>query len=275
MANGDIRPPAVAGQFYPADPGELRAAVAAYMDASGVDGRPECTAALVSPHAGYIYSGPTAGHAFARVRGKKAKRVVLLGRSHRYGFDGSHVLTSGGLQTPLGVAPVDASFAKMLAGGSDGAEARATHLQEHALEVQVPFIQEALGDVPIVPVLFGSDPDASHIRLGERLAECLDEADLVLASTDLSHYRPEKEANTIDNHSLETILGKDCAVLSKELERDTCSMCGGTAVIVAMAYARARGAEDWHLLDYRTSAAASGDYSHVVGYGAVTMEHAP
>jgi len=268
-----IRRAAVAGQFYPASPTVLRDSVETYIRDSQVSPAPEHVAAIISPHAGYIYSGPTAGFVFARIRGKTPKRVIILGRSHRYYFEKASVFTGDGFETPLGVAPVDKKFAEDLA-HETGATTPEAHVLEHAIEVQVPFLQVALEEAPIVPVLFGADPTDWNVRLGETLAEMLEPDDLVVASTDLSHFLSEAEANALDKATLDRILSKDHRALARELLSEECSMCGGAAVVTAMAYATARGANDWRLLDYRTSAAASGDFHRVVGYGAVTMEKA-
>jgi AmmeMemoRadiSam system protein B len=121
-------------------------------------------------------------------------------------------------------------------------------------------------------VLFGSDPAPWHAAAGEWLAKNLSPDDLVVISTDLSHYMNERDANRIDKHSLDRVLSKDLRALASENESGECALCGATAVVAGMAYALAAGANDWTLLDYRTSAAASGDYERVVGYGAISME---
>ena len=262
---------AVAGHFYPGAAKTLRAEVDRCLNDCGVVAAPERVAAIVAPHAGYLYSGATAGHAFARVRGGKAGRVILIGRSHSYGFEGADVYTGDGFETPLGVAPVDTDFAGRLAKEIDAVDMGA-HVTEHSLEVEVPFIQAALGDTPIVPILLGSEAGPWHIDLGERLAMMLDDSDLLVASTDLSHFLDEAAANEMDEATTGAILGQDCAAVCAGLRRDAFSMCGGSAVVVAMSYALARNALDWRLLDYRTSAAATGDRYRVVGYAAVTME---
>ncbi len=268
-----VRNAVVAGQFYPGHAETLRSDVARYLRDSEVEPAPERVVALVAPHAGYLYSGATAGCAFARVRGKQPKRVILLGRSHRFYFSGASVYDGDAFETPLGKAPVDVAFARALA-KETRSDTGAPHQLEHGLEVEVPFIQVALGEVPIVPVLFGSEATDWHVVFGHALAELADASDLVIASTDLSHYLPEDEANAIDQVSLERVLSKDYRALAQELATEKCSMCGGTAVVSAMVYALERGAEDWRLLHYRTSAAASGDYERVVGYGAISMERA-
>ena len=263
----------VAGMFYPAEAARLRREVAAYVEDSGVAAGPGRVAALVAPHAGYMYSGPTAGYAYARIKGSRPGRVILLGRSHHYYFDGAAIYDGDAFETPLQDFPVDREFAATLKQGLREAPANA-HYPEHGLEVQLPFLSVMLGRVPIVPILFGSDAEPFHIEFGRRLAAQCAPDDLVVASTDLSHYYPQQEAERLDRASLDAVLAKDCAQLCASLKKGDCAMCGAPAVVAAMAFALERGAEEWQLLDYRTSAQASGDYKKVVGYGAISMETA-
>jgi AmmeMemoRadiSam system protein B len=236
-----------------------------------VEPAPDKTVAVLSPHAGYIYSGPTMGHAFARVRGKKPRRVILLGGSHRYRIPTASVYFEGSFQTPVGDFPVDADFAAKLAHSLIACPPD-PHLFEHSLEVILPFIHAAMGIVPIVPVLFGFPESDWHELAGQYIASIADPDDLVVASSDLSHYLSEKEANEQDKRSIDAVLGQNCEIMAAGLMDDSLSMCGGAAVIAAMSFALARNANKWSLLDYRTSAAASGDYNRVVGYAAVSME---
>lgn len=270
----ETRRPAVAGQFYPGTAHELRRAVEQHLAISGQEPAPQSTVAIVAPHAGYVYSGSTAGFAYARVRGKRPSRVILLGCSHRYAIEYASVATDDAFETPIGTLAADRAFAASLA-----EEMRSIsdepHRYEHALEVQFPFIQSVLGNVPVVAVLFGGPPAEWHIRIGERLAELADPSDLVIASTDLSHYLREEEAHQVDKHTLDVLLSQDCVRFSTELKQETCSMCGGAAVVAAMAFSLKRGAREWSVLDYRTSAEMSGDYSRVVGYAAISMELEP
>ena len=265
------RKPAVAGQFYPASKKELEQTVQWCLDEAHVDPAPDKVVAVIVPHAGYTYSGATAGSAYARVRGKKPKRIALLGCSHRYPIATASVFDSDGFEIPLGTFPVDEALGKTLA-RELGSESTLAHLYEHSLEVQLPFLWVAMGPVPIVPILFGSPAAEWHESAGEKLARLLDEDDLVVASTDLSHYLDDSAAHQIDKRTLDIVLAKNCAALCEGLARGQCSMCGGAAVVAAMSFARARGALTWSLLDYRTSAAASGDHDRVVGYGAISME---
>ncbi|MBL7648287.1 MAG: AmmeMemoRadiSam system protein B [Candidatus Hydrogenedentes bacterium] len=268
------RAAAVAGQFYPAAPDKLRSVVARCLADAETAPAPECVTAIVAPHAGYPYSGPTAGCAFRRIQGMAPRRVVLLGPSHHYRFRGFSLYTEGAFDTPLGAVPVDGDFMAKLAGQFPNTCPEA-HVPEHALEVELPFLQTVLAPgFMIVPVLFGDYPTPEHHALAESLAEHLAPGDLILASTDLSHFLTETEAHQIDRHSLDTVLAGDPEALTTGLRDGSYALCGGTAVVVALAAANllsARSRTEW---DYRTSAWATGDPSRVVGYGGLTLERA-
>lgn len=267
------RSTAVAGQFYPRSSEALRSAVAKYIASAQLDPAPDAVVSLVAPHAGYVYSGPTAGFAFRRVQGKRPARVVLLGCSHHYRFEMASIYDSGYFETPLGDFPVDQPFATALADKIDS-YSREPHLPEHSLEVQLPFLAASVGVVPIVPVLFGSMPSAWHVEVGRVLASMLEADDLLLVSTDLSHYLTEKDAHTADIHALSVLLEQNVGRFLDESLRGTCAMCGAAAVVAGMAFASARGATHWSLLDYSTSARTSGEVDRVVGYASVSMERA-
>jgi hypothetical protein len=265
------RKPAWAGQFYPRKPSELQETVEQHINQSGVQAAPESVVAIVVPHAGYVFSGPTAGYGYARVRNKKPKRVILMGCSHNFGIGTASVFDAGGFDCPLGTFPIDETFAKRLAQEFRSVSTQ-PHGMEHSLEVQLPFLWVALGATPIVPVLFGGPAREWHADMGAKLAAMVDDSDLVIASTDLSHFLSDVAAHRIDKHTLDTVLAQDCSTLIEGCAQDACSMCGESAVVVAMAFALARGAKAWSLLDYRTSARTSGDYGRVVGYAAISME---
>lgn len=267
------RRPAVAGQFYPDSPSRLQQEVEAHINSSEVEPAPGRVESIVCPHAGYVFSGPTAGYAFARVRGKQPGRVVLMGCSHRYPLRKASLYKRGAFQSPLGLFPIDEEFTDHLAEQLES-ESPEAHTLEHALEVQLPFIAVAMGVVPIVPILFGTPPSDWHRQVGETLAELAGDDDLVVASTDLSHYQTEEQANALDARTIEGVLSKDPAELARGIQSNAFSMCGSSATVAAMAYASKRGADVWRLLDYRTSAHASGDYQRVVGYASISMEHA-
>lgn len=268
-----VRRAAVAGQFYPAAPGDLQQDVERYLGEAPVRPRPAQVAALVAPHAGYPYSGPTAGHVFRRVQGMAPGRVVLMGPSHHFRFDGMSVGPSDAVETPLGTVAVDHAFARRLI-ELFGTTCPEAHIPEHALEVELPFLQTALmPGFTVVPILFGSEIQPFHHALAQHLAAWLEPHDQVVASSDLSHFLTEDEANAIDRNSLDLVISGDCDCLQGAIADKAASMCGATAVYTALAVANTLGATRRTLWDYRTSAHATGDPTRVVGYGAITFEY--
>ena len=267
-----VRPTYVADQFYPGDPDELRTIVETYIEEADTEQAPQLVSCMVIPHAGYIFSGPTAGCGYKRIQRATPSRVVLLGVSHRYRFDGVSLYDGEAFDSPLGEAKIDREFYAELE-KEFTVEGPRPHEHEHTLETQIPFLKCALGNVPIVPVLFGVTAGSLHIALGQKLAAMLSPGDLVIASTDLSHFLEEAAANEIDSSTIEAIVAGDAAGLVAGLREETYSMCGAAAVVTALSCATARRATTRTLLDYRTSAAVSGDYGRVVGYAAITMEY--
>ena len=267
-----VRAAQVAGQFYPADPERLRNMIERFLAEAAVEPQPDLVCALVAPHAGYIYSGAVAAHAYKRIEGARPGRVVIMGVSHRQRFQGISLCGEKVWQTPLGENPVDTAFAEQIRKAFVCADGGA-HEFEHTLETQLPFVRHVLGPVPVVPMLFGSWAAATHAAFGERLAAMLERNDLVVASTDMSHFFPEERAVQLDRHSIDRVLSGAIPTLVEELRDEQCSMCGGAAVVTALAYAQARGAARRRLLNYATSGAVSGDYSRVVGYSAISFEY--
>lgn len=267
-----VRPAAVAGQFYPAAPEKLQSTVAIYLEEAAMTPAPDRVSVIIAPHAGYPYSGPTAARAFGRLQGMSPCRVFLLGPSHHYRFQGLSIYGGEAFASPLGPVPVDQAFAAELA-ARFGAECPEAHIPEHALEVELPFLQVVLAPgFRIVPLLFGGHATTVHRSLAECIAEQMEPGDLILASTDLSHFLTESAANQIDRHSLDAIVAGEPDALATALRDGSCALCGGTAVVVALAAANLFGATSRTVWDYRTSAWATGDPSRVVGYGGLTLE---
>ncbi|HWS73689.1 MAG TPA: AmmeMemoRadiSam system protein B, partial [Quisquiliibacterium sp.] len=260
------RPAAVAGMFYPADPGVLRAEVTGYLsEALGIDAQlgqvqPKL---LVVPHAGYVYSGPVAACAYALLAPwrDRISRVVLLGPTHRVPVRGLAVPTASAFETPLGAVPVDRAAIDALMGLPQVIESDRAHAQEHSLEVQLPFLQAVLGRFSIVPLAVGS-ADADEV--GEVLDRLWggDET-LVLVSSDLSHYLPYRLAGETDSATVSRILAFDSTI-------DHDEACGATPLNGALRVAKARGLEP-RLLDLRNSGDTAGDRSRVVGYCAIAF----
>ncbi len=262
---GWVRPPAVAGTFYPAGPDALRRAVsAAFADAKAPPEGAPPPKALVVPHAGYIYSGPVAASAYLRVAPARGAitRVVLLGPNHRVPLAGMALTSADAFATPLGLVAVD-----------DDARARAralpsvavddtAHALEHSLEVQLPFLQTVLGDVPVLPVVVGQCATADVVALLDDLWGGPET--VVVVSTDLSHYHRYADAVALDRRTIAEI-----AALHPEAVGDR-DACGAYPLRGLLASARARhlAAE---VLDVRNSGDTAGDRESVVGYGAVAV----
>ncbi len=252
-----IRPPAVAGRFYPGDPGTLRRMVDGML-AAAPPGEP--APAYVVPHAGYRYSGPTAAHVYARLRGAPVRRVVLIGPAHFAPVHGCVVPTTGAWRTPLGEVPVDRPDDLVAAG-----HARADDepfAPEHSLEVQLPFLQRVLPvDVPVLPVLIGLSTVEQVVPV---LAALAAPGSVVLCSTDLSHYQTDEVAREQDARTTDAVL--DLAP-ERVGPRDA---CGVFPLRGLLGWARQAGLGA-RLLHRCTSADATGDRTRVVGYAAFTF----
>jgi AmmeMemoRadiSam system protein B len=265
-----VREPVVAGAFYPADPALLREAVAGYLSDSRLDPDPDI-AGVVSPHAGYVYSGPVAGYAFAAAPAS-VDTVIILAPSHSYPIRGASVYTGTGYRTPLGVCEIDGTITDRLTEIGLSFDSRA-HSREHSAEVQVPFVQVKWPDARIVVIVQGA---ASH-ELCSGLAGMLDttledDGYLIVASSDLSHYHPLDTAGLLDGRVIDAFLSGDEDRLGAVFGRREGEACGGGPMTTLLSFSALRGFSGFRNLAYDTSATASGDRSAVVGYfaGAVT-----
>jgi MEMO1 family protein len=281
-----VRAPAVAGQFYPAEPGRLAAAVKALL-ADAVPERGEAPLALVLPHAGYAYSGQIAADGWRQVAGRHYDLVVLLGTNHTTAdFDRVSVYARGAFRTPLGTTPVDSTAAaRLLAADPDCVFEPRVHAREHSIEVQLPFVQTLLPGTPILPLVVASEDPGLCRRLGLALARVLQgRRVLLVASSDLSHYPEYDGARQSDRAVLAAIAGLDPdtlrAAIAAQLRAGhpglaTCA-CGEAPVLAALTAARALGATHGSVLSWANSGDTSiGERSRVVGYGAVAFTAGP
>jgi AmmeMemoRadiSam system protein B/AmmeMemoRadiSam system protein A len=268
---GEVRPPAVAGQFYPGNPDSLARDVDRFIAAAGaveVDGD---VVGIVAPHAGYVYSGGVAGHAYAAVKGRAYDTVVVVAPSHRVAFRGTAVYAEGAYRTPLGTVPVDAGLAAAILDSAAGiVDEPRVHRDEHSLEVQVPFLQRALGRFSIVPVIMGDQSHSAVRALGGRIASAVagapDRRVLLVASTDLSHYHDQRTAERLDGRVVEAVAAFDPDGLVRLLASAECEACGGGPTAAVMTAALALGADESRVLAYATSGDVTGDTDQVVGY---------
>jgi hypothetical protein len=272
-----VRPPAVAGSFYPGDPKELGGMVDDFL-AHAAPAPVQDLVAVIAPHAGYIYSGPVAAWSYALLKDRKVDRVVIIAPSHYEAFDFSSVYDGDAYSTPLGQVPVDRQFASKLAGmdpsiklSGVGHTPTADH-PEHSLEVELPFLQRAMGDVRIVPIIMGEQSYGNCRALGLALAKLIQGTKtLIVASSDLSHYHTYDQAVAKDHKTLTAIAEWDYLSMSRNFELGVWEACGGGPIIATMIAAEKLGATEARVLKYANSGDTAGDKSRVVGYGAVAL----
>jgi hypothetical protein len=268
-----VRAPAVAGTWYPASASALAAAVDGYLDQAPLD-VPGRLVALVAPHAGLIYSGPVAAHAYQLLSHRAFDLVVLVGPSHFVGFEGVGVVSSGRFETPFGPANIDAAIAEALMAATPVAREHAgAHAREHSLEMQLPFVRRLAPDARIVPLVMGVQSAQTIRALGDALAAVLRDCPraLLIASTDLSHYHDAATAARLDAVVMDAVERFDADTLEQALARRPEHACGGGPTVAVMRAAWQLGARDARLLHYADSGDVSGDKSSVVGYMAAAF----
>lgn len=281
FAAPQVRQPAVAGAFYPADANELRKMVDDFLARAGTPAVPGPVVALISPHAGYPYSGGVAAYSYALAKGRKPERVVVIAPSHVEAFAFSAVYDGDAYATPLGNVPVDKAFAAKLASMSPLIKLSSQgHVQrsgqgEHSIEVQLPFLQRALGQFKLVPIIMGDQSYDACRALGLALAKLIQGSDtLLVASSDLSHFHTYDEAVKLDRKTLKAIQEWDYLSLSRNFDSRVWEACGGGPIVATMIAAERLGATQATLLKYANSGDVTNDRSRVVGYGALALTKA-
>lgn len=266
-----MRQPAVADRFYPGSPAALNLAVTELLPPAQIAEKQKALA-VVSPHAGYVYSGALAAQTFSAVI--VPETVIIIGPNHR-GQGGPIALSTITWNMPLGTVPVDRSFCDLLLEYSQHIKIdELAHKYEHSLEVQVPFLQTLQKKLSIVPLV------VSHISypLCEEVAAALAEAIkssgrdiLIVASSDMSHYETRKSTEKKDRLALHCIERLDANALYRTVYDNRISMCGVIPVVIAILAAKACGAENSHLVGYTDSGYVSGDTDQVVGYAGIVI----
>ncbi|MCB9771108.1 MAG: AmmeMemoRadiSam system protein B [Candidatus Omnitrophica bacterium] len=277
FADENIKLPNVSGQFYAGDPQKLAGDIDAFLKAATISPVTDNIQMIIAPHAGYRYSGSVAGYSFKAVSKKSFKTIIILAPSHFYGFDGASIWTNGGFKTPLGVVPVDEDFAKALSrADSKFAFVRPAFDKEHALEVEIPFLQKTFQDFKIVPVILGQMSFDSCQKLSDTLNNLIGTRQdvLVVVSSDMSHYHDDKTARIMDFAAFKSIKDLDAKGFYQKCLLRTQEMCGFIPVTTAILLAKAR---QWQvqILKYANSGDVTGDRSNVVGYGAVMFTQQP
>lgn len=275
----NVRQPGVAGAFYPADPKALTAMIDELLAHASPPPINDPILAVVAPHAGYQFSGPVAAYTYDELKGRKFSRVVVIAPSHYEAFDFTSVFDGDAYATPLGTVPVDKAFAAQLVKMSPtirfSSQGHTPTPQgaEHALEVELPWLQRVLGNFELVPVVMGDQSYESSRALGVALAKLIHGSSdtLILASSDLSHYHPYDEAVKIDHKTLNALQEWDYFSMSQNFEMRVWEACGGAPIVAAMIAAERMGANQAMLLKYANSGDTTGDHSRVVGYSAVAL----
>lgn len=272
-----VRPPAVAGRFYPASPQELGRQVHAYLEAGKGQEPARRAIAAMAPHAGYMFSGGVAGRVFARIH--VPGRVIILCPNHTGQGQRISVMNRGAFRIPGADIPIDEELADAILGEVPGASAdRAAHRLEHAIEVELPFLLARQPDLRIVPIVLSLVRESEAIELGKamhraagRIGALPGRDVLLVASSDMSHYLPDAEARRVDRMALGPLLEFDPSGLYRTVVTHDISMCGFIPATAMLAYAAAAGARSPELVGYATSGEAYGDTSQVVGYAGVVI----
>jgi hypothetical protein len=269
------RQPAASGRFYPSSQSALRRQVEAYMPVK----RGKKAIAVVAPHAGYDFSGRTAGAVFSEV--KVPETVIILGPNHWGAGSEFAIMSEGAWETPLGEVMIDSGVAASLKKACGLLEEdEAAHESEHSLEVEVPFLQNLNPNLQIVPIAIASMEQSSLEVLGKAIGETVKDAGkevLIVASTDMSHTERsnptrQEDVRRRDMMAIDAILELDAEKLLRVVREQRITMCGPAPVAAAITAARLLGATKARLVSYTTSYDTTGDYSYVVGYAGIVIE---
>jgi len=276
MATSTLRHPAVAGRFYPRDPDDLRAEAQGYLSQSPYLTQPPVRAmGCIAPHAGYMYSGHVAGAVFARV--EVPRRCIVLCPNHTGVGHGLAVVSEGAWETPLGRVGIDSELGTALKQNCPTLHEDPTaHRAEHAVEVELPFLQLRQPDLAFVPIAVGTSQFELLEQLGEALAAVLSQRTdtvLVVASSDMNHYESDAITRVKDHRAIERILTVDPRGLYDVVTQQSISMCGFGPAVALLTAARRLSATKAELVKYATSGDVSGDRDMVVGYAGVVVSY--
>jgi AmmeMemoRadiSam system protein B len=263
----EVRKPAVAGMFYPASVEELENQLQLMFDVSKPEKEFGNVRGLISPHAGYVYSGKTAAYAYNTIKGKHYDTVVVISPSHREYFYGTSVYKGDAYSTPLGEIEVNKPMAeKIVSNGQFITFGFEGHRSEHALEVQLPFLQKALDNFKLVPIVMGDQSKELINDLAESLAKSIEDSTLIVASSDLSHFHSKEIAWKLDSRVLERVGNFDYESLLNDIETGASEACGGGPIAAMMKTFDLLGIRNVEVLAHSDSGDVTGDNSEVVGY---------
>ena len=279
-----LRHPVVSGLFYPDHKDELESVITSYLEQidtgslyrdiskqTGIDSPDQKTpVSLIVPHAGYIFSGKVQAHGYVLLKNKTIDTAIIMGPAHQGSFKGISVTLDDAYSTPIGITHVDIEFSKSLLAGSDIiVQEESSQLSEHAVEVQLPYIQLLFPEAKIVPLLFGNQDLESATRLFRLLDETMNSMQkeyIVITSSDLSHYHPSADAIKLDGTAIEDIKKMDTDSFNSNIASGKSEACGSGAILTGMMLARERGLGKSAVLCHMNSGEVSGDRRRVVGY---------
>jgi len=263
-----VRPPAVAGMFYEDSPAILRKNIENFLEKARVSKPKNAVRAVVSPHAGYVYSGFAAAHAYKLIQGNTYDCIIAVGPSHREYFSGVSIYPGDAYETPLGIVPIHQEIREELLQEQGLIVAtEAGHRSEHCLEVQLPFLQVVLGDFSFVPMIMGDQDRQFCDELAQAIARVTARRNILLvASSDLSHYHPYDEAVVLDNGVINELNNFNPETFIDKVETRSFEACGAGPIAAVMKSAQCLGASKTEILYYCNSGDVTGDKSGVVGY---------
>jgi hypothetical protein len=275
MAALDLRPSPIAGTWYEGNPAALAAVIDEYLDRANIGELEGRVIALISPHAGHIYSGSVAGHAFAAVRGLAPDLAAVISPYHQYASQPLLTTAHRAYATPLGNIEVDQDLLAELQESLGIPITAVARDREHSLEIELPFLQRAIrAGFKLLPVMLRAPEAEVARRLGAALARVLSGRNaLLVASTDLSHFHDAETAGMLDREMLRRFESFDPDSIFEAERTGKGSACGHAAVAAVLWASRALGADRVKILDYATSGDVTGDHSSVVGYGAAVVLH--
>ncbi len=268
-----IREPYAAGSYYPGSASRIREMLDMFVDATT---KKDDVIGLLMPHAGYPYSGAVAGATISRVKFKDT--FIIIGPSHSGLGKPFSVMTEGTWLTPLGEVEIDSELARQIVAVSEYAEEDyRAHQEEHAIEVQIPFLQYIKPDIRIVPIILAYAPSATYKEIGKDIARALKESNreaVVIASGDMTHQEPQATAERKDMKAIEAMLALDEDELTRRYEELHITMCAHGPLVCLIAAAKELGVNTAELIGYQTSGDTTGDYNSVVGYAGVIFKKA-
>lgn len=270
MEPSKLRKPVVAGQFYPGSASSLRREIAAFVDKQA---KKQAVVACMLPHAGYMYSGNVAVKTVSHINLRD--QVILLGPNHTGDGAEFSIMADGAWQTPLGEVKIERSLAsRILKHNSCVEDNPAAHLGEHSLEVQLPILQYFKSDFTFVPLTIMSQGFARLKQVGKGIAAAIkdlhaEDSTLLVASSDMTHYEPQAEAQKKDAAAIEAILELDEDKLKQRVEGLNISMCGYAPVVCLLSCIKELGVKQGRLIAYQTSGDVTGDKTSVVGYAGI------